>query len=889
MAREIDVRESADRVDDARREHLRDAAAAVSDRVLPGHHRVRVESLDPVTGNAAVVTSQDATATTGDYVARAIQHLQRISPALGLAENQAPEFVADPQDQTTSSGAVAVHLRQHYKGIPIYDAAETVRFAADGSIEEVAGRSVAVTEDLAVVATVGPEEALRTAAGHLAEPGDPDTAERDPFGEPMVDPGLDLSGFAPEVRTTGQDRPDRPTTFDAPPFRHAVTVALVWFPVDGGIRLGWQTKLAVPDGPVHRVIVDADDGRILLATRLTRGVAGRATAVLRSGAAAETVELPRPLSAYGAPVPGDLPPGFPEDWLRDQTTLGASVHAVVEPGSSPISGSLQSGTVVFAPVNGTPAHLAVNLFTLCGSMHDLLYLLGFREADGNFQTDNNGRGGRGLDPLLARVHPGPVWGTANMGTPPDGSRPTMNMGLVSSTNRHTALDPDVVLHEYTHGLTSRLVGGPLNDAALEAIQSRGMGEGWSDFFACVALGKEVVGNWVVNRPTGIRAFRYDESFPDTYQDLGTGRYVASVHNIGELWCAALMSLARRVGAWTAAQVVVDGLKLTAANPSFLAARDAVLLAADQLAQARGDSPQDREDFVHAVWQVFARYGMGPAARTNGAENLTGIVADFEPPPRPAPTTTSTLAGSATPAVPIPDRNPAGVTSTIDLTGTGRVQGLSVTVDITHTYIGDLEVTLVSPTGVRVPLHTRSGGSTNNLRATWRSDMHPGLAALAGTPAGGRWTLTVADVAAQDIGTLDAWSIEAVATGTRTVVAAEASPGLLIPDNSATGARSELVLTGGGDIASLQLDVDITHTYVGDLEVTLVGPDGTRVLLHRRAGGSSDNLITTYTSEDSGLLAPFVGTPAAGSWSLLVVDRAGQDVGKLNRWRVVATV
>ncbi len=41
-----------------------------------------------------------------------------------------------------------------------------------------------------------------------------------------------------------------------------------------------------------------------------------------------------------------------------------------------------------------------------------------------------------------------------------------------------------------------------------------MGEGWSDFFACIALGKNVVGDWVVNRPTGIRKFRYDDAFPD---------------------------------------------------------------------------------------------------------------------------------------------------------------------------------------------------------------------------------------------------------------------------------------------------------------------------------------------------------------------------------------
>ena len=128
--------------------------------------------------------------------------------------------------------------------------------------------------------------------------------------------------------------------------------------------------------------------------------------------------------------------------------------------------------------------------------------------------------------------------------------------LRDEQGRRPALGPDtaqqqdpyfkdfLLFHEYVHGLTNRLVGGPLNDAALEAVQSGGMGEGWSDYFACIALGKNVVGDWVVNRPTGIRKFRYDESFPDTYADVGTGRYAdGGPHNLGEIWCATLMSLA----------------------------------------------------------------------------------------------------------------------------------------------------------------------------------------------------------------------------------------------------------------------------------------------------------------------------------------------------------
>jgi extracellular elastinolytic metalloproteinase len=901
MVREIDARldaatEEGAVPDDAaaatRGEQLSEAAAAVSEG-LPGDHRVEVASLDTETGNAAVVVSSDAEARSGAYVERALRHLQQIGPALGFGATQAPEYVADASDQATSAGAVAVHLRQHYKGIAVYDAAQTVRFAEDGGIAEVAGRAVTVAEDLPVAPVVSPEAALRAAASHVAA-GSDDTADVpvDPFGQSMADPGLDLSEFTPVLRTSGADRPDRPTTFDAPPFPHAVTVALMWLPVGGSLRLCWHTKLNVPGGAVWRVMVDATSGEILLATRLTQAVGGRASVVLRAGAAPTEVRMPRELTSYGPPVPTGLPAGFPEDWLLDTSTRGTAVEAVVASSGSTVSGTASgtgsSRTVVFDHAAGTTNALVVNLFALCSTMHDLLYLLGFREADGNFQADNHGRGGRAPDSVLAMVHPGAVWGTANMGTPPDGSRPTMNMGLVTSTNRHTALDPDVVFHEYAHGLSNRLVGGPLNDAALEAVQSRGMGEGWSDFFACVALGKSVVGDWVVNRPVGIRGHRYDDAFPDTYADLGTGRYVgSSPHNLGELWCACLLAASRRVGAWPMAQIVVDALKLTAANPSFLAGRDAVLLAAKQYATARGADPAE---LAHRLWEVFAAYGMGPAARTGGANVLTGVVADFEVPP--APSVRATVRAEAAPRLAVPDANRAGVSSVLRLPHAGEATSLRVGVVVAHPYVGDLLVSLTSSRGLLVRLHDRRGGGADDLRTTWSSDGNPGLAGLVGQPVGGDWTLAVADHAPRDTGSFESWWLEVGVAEARPVLQGETIAGMTIPDADPKGVTSELALAGTGTASAVMLEVDITHSYIGDLQVTLVGPDGTQARVHDRRGGAGDNLIGTWTSGDGSgpgtKLNAFIGKPAGGTWKLVCVDRAGQDVGKLNRWRLSVT-
>ncbi len=115
--------------------------------------------------------------------------------------------------------------------------------------------------------------------------------------------------------------------------------------------------------------------------------------------------------------------------------------------------------------------------------------------------------------------------------PADGTAPTMNEGLVTSTNRHTALDSSVVFHEFIYGLSNRLVGGQANAHTLDAAQSGGMGEGWSDYVTCTVNNTVVLGTWLLNNTAGIRGFPYDSKFPDNVGLLGTGRYT-EVHNNG---------------------------------------------------------------------------------------------------------------------------------------------------------------------------------------------------------------------------------------------------------------------------------------------------------------------------------------------------------------------
>ncbi|WP_244444088.1 proprotein convertase P-domain-containing protein [Arenimonas donghaensis] len=73
-------------------------------------------------------------------------------------------------------------------------------------------------------------------------------------------------------------------------------------------------------------------------------------------------------------------------------------------------------------------------------------------------------------------------------------------------------------------------------------------------------------------------------------------------------------------------------------------------------------------------------------------------------------------------------------------------------------------------------------------------------------------------------------------------------------------------------------VDIRHTWIGDLKVDLVAPDGSTYNLHNRSGGSSDNIIGTYTVNLS-------SESLNGTWKLRVNDNARGDTGYINSWSV----
>ncbi len=208
-------------------------------------------------------------------------------------------------------------------------------------------------------------------------------------------------------------------------------------------------------------------------------------------------------------------------------------------------------------------------------------------------------------------------------------------------------DNAVIAHEYGHGISNRLTGGPANSNCLTNQEQ--VGEGWSDFFGLVLTHGAMdsverargVGTWLSYQAisgTGIRTYRYSRNMttnPSTYNYIKT----ASIpHGVGAVWCSMLYDLYWNLidkygydsnlysgtgGNNRALQLVIDGLKLQPCNPGFVDARDAIL-AADKMNNNGADSA--------IIWSTFARRGLGYSADQGTTASRTDGTAAFDLPP-----------------------------------------------------------------------------------------------------------------------------------------------------------------------------------------------------------------------------------------------------------------
>jgi len=221
---------------------------------------------------------------------------------------------------------------------------------------------------------------------------------------------------------------------------------------------------------------------------------------------------------------------------------------------------------------------------------------------------------------------------------------------------------------------------------------------------------------------------------------------------------------------------------------------------------------------------------------------------------------------------IPDNAKEGLSDTIKVFKAGKVADLEVSVNIKHPYSGDLEITLMGPSKKPIILHSRTGSSKPNLIKVFSKE---DTAAFADQKVKGNWTLTVKDYAPRDTGKLLSWSIRLLND------AISETSEIFIPDGKATKLVSQQQCDVTGKIKDISASIDIKHGYIGDLEVTLVGPSAS-VKLHNRTDGNKKNLKKTFKKKD---LAKFIGTKAKGTWKLEVADHAPRDSGSIKSWHI----
>ncbi|RJX29385.1 MAG: hypothetical protein C4531_10690 [Desulfurivibrio sp.] len=444
---------------------------------------------------------------------------------------------------------------------------------------------------------------------------------------------------------------------------------------------------------------------------------------------------------------------------------------------------------------------------------------------------------------------------------------------------------DIVGHEFTHAVTS------CTARFVYAEQSGALDEAFADFFGVMIANDGEIVDWQMGEgvytpyrsgdalrdlsdparfdlPDHMDSFMHlrPDELPDAEKnDLGWLHY-----NCGIPCKAAYLTVAggthhgitvEGIGRDKAEQIYFLGLteymrSSTLSRWTFEQARFAALNACRQLYGDQGSE-------YAAIKNAWAAVGVGePAARF------------------------AVITREVNPALTIPDNRPQGISSAIQIEEQGILRELTVVVMINHSYIHDLRVRLVSPGGEEAVLHDRSGGEEDDIIEEYRLDNCPELVKFVGDTVQGEWQLLVADHARLDQGILAGWGLTmAVEKLAQQSLARELRPELPIPDNSPQGVVSAIPVAEAGTILHVDVTVDISHAWVGDLQLILTDPAGREMVLHDRSGASRRDLKKTYSSRTDEVLRPLIGAEQQGEWRLQLIDLAGEDTGILHGWKM----
>lgn len=576
------------------------------------------------------------------------------------------------RDTISPSGLHTLVWEQRIHGLPVFGGTLAGHVTPKGDLVNLSSQFVPQPSAIAppVAKRISPATALILAAQDV--------------GENSVSASEVAPGKTPAPGVEGE-------FFTCPTVRGEARVRPVWLPLNArNLQLCYEVIFA---GKTSRkmflTLVDAVTGATWVRQNLTSSLTEATYNVY-------TTRSPQPMSpGYSEPnsaQPPEVPRQLvtlaalstnasPQGWLPDlaTNTAGNNVDAHLDRNNDDVPDlpRLSSTNRVFdfplsladSPLDHGEA-TTVNVFYWCNWIHDRLYDLGFTESAGNFQADNFGRGGWAHDPVMADVQDGANdlagnSNNSNFTTPTDGMSPIMQLYLFTAPTpyRDGGLDAEDIIHEYCHGLTMRLVGG---GQGISALQTGGMGEGWSDFYAlsllsqpgddidaCYPFAAYITYHFygeLENYYFGIRRYPYSTDLsksPLTFRDIDPSKAKShntvprnsaaslspladEVHNMGEVWCSMLWEMRanfiRKLGFSTgnqlALQIVTDSLKLCPADPTFLESRDAILRA--ELVNSAGTNQLE-------VWSAFAKRGLGAQAQCPASSTATGVVEDFSLP------------------------------------------------------------------------------------------------------------------------------------------------------------------------------------------------------------------------------------------------------------------
>lgn len=574
-----------------------------------------------------------------------------------------------------TSGATAVNLGQRIGGLRVNDAGLTVTVAKDGRIMAASGT-------------------LTNGAVRAGTSGAPALTAHQALDAAAAKQGAKAKRALKEADVRSADRREYPNVYGT---GHAaerpVTAELVWHASDHGraLTLAWLTDIESSGHEWWESVVDARSGAVL----------DRTSRYAHAGPEGTVTQEQHP-EAAGATRQVTPFTGLDGSWVSGTTTSGNNVNAYLDRNDDDANNEYQPNAAdqhfnytftdawrTTADVNSVAALDAdrdaaiTQLFYYTNVLHDWLYGHGFDEASGNFQVDNFGRGGSDGDPVLAEAQDGYDFGcddgngtpnettdrcrnNANFGTPGDGGSPRMQMYMWIPTRpfRDGDFDGDVIAHEYGHGVSSRLVGG--GNLGYNGGDQRGaLGEGWSDVISYLKWGDAVVGEYVTgNATTGIRSVAYNNSGL-TFQNYDTNS--GSGHVNGQIWASAVYDIRAKIsgGVEPMADLVLDGMKATNANPTFIDARDG-LLAADAAAGGANKC---------LIWSAFAGRGLGTGS-TGGLDDV--------------PTTSDDIPAECMPGAHIggPYSTPEGTDAPLD--GSGSIPGSDPSAGAIVSYEWDLD-------------------------------------------------------------------------------------------------------------------------------------------------------------------------------------------------------